>query len=304
MQCLCASVIALTVLIAAASGQRETVLPGLQRPSCLPGKTLFSAANSCRDILRCYPSSTSGEYYVRFWQQRQYVVRKVYCSMERTHCGIKGGWMRVAHLDTKEMAGCPEPLTQVNASNAKTLCTRSTETGCSSVLYRSHGYPYSRICGKAKGYSFGSPDAFARVPKNPNGIDHAYADGLSITHGSPRKMLWTYTAGLSENGWGDPYHSCPCSAKGMPAPPAFIGGDYICESAVKGKSERKWYLDDALWDGEGCPVGNNCCAKSGLPWFCQTLPVESTDNIEVRLCLDEPPEEEDIGIEELELFLY
>ena len=305
MQCLCASAILLAVLIAAASGSQGTGLPGLPRPSCLPGKTPFSAANSCKDIHRCHPSSPSGEYYVRFWQRGQYVVHKVYCSMETTRCGIKGGWMRVAHLNAKDnMAGCPEPLAAVNASDTKMLCTRSVKTGCSSVLYSSYGYPYSRVCGKAKGFGFGTPDAFARVPKNRKGIDHAYADGLSITHGSPRKMLWTYTAGLSEDGQGDPHHSCPCSAKGMPAGPAFIGNEYHCESAIRGEAEKKWYLDDPLWDGKGCPEGNSCCAKSGLPWFCQTLPVESTDDLEVRICLDEPPEEEDVGIEELEIFLY
>lgn len=304
MQCLCASSVVIAVLVAAASGQQDPVLPGLQQPRCLPGKTPFTAASSCRDILRCYPSSASGEYYVRFWKHNRYVVHKVYCSMETTYCGVKGGWMRVAHLDTKDMAGCPEPFTAVNVSDTKTLCTRSAETGCSSVLYTSYGYPYSRVCGKAKGFSFGSTDAFARVPWNPIGIDHAYADGISITHGTPRKMLWTYTAGLSENGQGSPHHSCPCSAKGVPAPPCFIGSDYHCESAIKGEAEKKWYLDDPLWDGEGCPEGNNCCAKSGLPWFCQTLPVESTDDLEVRICLDEVPEEENIGIEELEIFLY
>ena len=212
--------------------------------------------------------------------------------------------MRVAHLDTKDMTGCPEPLSAVNVSDTKTLCTRSAKTNCSSVLYPSYGYPYSHVCGKARGFSFGSTDGFARVPKNPKGIDHAYVDGISITHGTPRKMLWTYTAGLSEDGEGAPQHSCPCSAKEVPAPPSFIGSDYHCESAIRGEAVKKWYLDDPLWDGEGCPEGNSCCAKSGLPWFCQTLPMESTDDVEVRICLDESPEEENIGIEELEIFLY
>ena len=213
--------------------------------------------------------------------------------------------MRVAHLDTKDNGvQCPEPLAAVNASNDKTLCTKSVQTGCSSVMYTSYGYSYSQICGKARGFSFGAPDAFARGTKDSNSINSPYTDGLSITHGIQRKAVWTYTAGLSENGHGDLNHSCSCSARGTSTPPAFIGSEYHCESAVRGEAEKRWYLEDPLWDGEGCPKDNSCCAKSGLPWFCQTLPVESTDDIEVRVCMDEPPEEENIGIEELEIFLF
>jgi hypothetical protein len=39
-----------------------------------------------------------------------------------------------------------------------------------------------------------------------------------------------------------------------------------------------------------------------LPWFCRTLPCETTDDIEVRLCCDSPPSDEDITIEQLEIY--
>ena len=81
-------------------------------------------------------------------------------------------------------------------------------------------------------------------------------------------------------------YRCPCAAKGVPL-----------------NWQEKWYLDDPLWDGAGCPTGNSCCSNSGLPYFHRTLPCVTTDNIEVRLCADEPQPEEDIGLEELELYV-
>ena len=63
-------------------------------------------------------------------------------------------------------------------------------------------------------------------------------------------------------------------------------------------------LDDPLWDGDGCPADNNCCANAGLPWFCKTLPTEVKEDIEVRLCCEENPGNENIGVELLEILVY
>ena len=77
------------------------------------------------------------------------------------------------------------------------------------------------MCGRAKGYQKGSPDTFH---DNEQPIDSHYVDGLSITHGNPRQHIWTYAAGLTDNG-NIPCCNCPCAATAGPAPPSFVGND-------------------------------------------------------------------------------
>jgi len=49
-----------------------------------------------------------------------------------------------------------------------------------------------------------------------------YVEGISITLGLPRKHVWTYAAGLSDDfNYPGPCH-VPCTHPGPP-PPAFVG---------------------------------------------------------------------------------
>ena len=52
--------------------------------------------------------------------------------------------------------------------------------------------------------------------------------------------------------------------------------------------------DDPLWGGQGCGPFNSCCSFNCLPWFMKELPASTHDNIEMRLCANEPPPNEDI----------
>ena len=98
-------------------------------------------------------------------------------------------------------------------TNPIRLCGRRTDYGCDSVTFTIHGVQYKQVCGRVRGYQFGSPDAFDEVHGNcpaPCTIDKPYVDGVSITHGdSPRKHIWTYSAGVYENITSTA--SCPCS---------------------------------------------------------------------------------------------
>ena len=58
--------------------------------------------------------------------------------------------------------------------------------GCYSTFFSTNGVSYQHVCGRARGYQKGSPDAFYT-----NSIDTYYVDGLSITHGNPRQHIWT-----------------------------------------------------------------------------------------------------------------
>ena len=216
-------------------------------------------------------------------------------------CYAEGGWKRLAYWNMADKnTRCPPQLIETNPG--KRLCIKSVSRGCTSLLYKTYGTSYSQICGRIKGYAYFSPDAFGQHT-GPKNIDSAYTDGVSITYGSPRKHVWTYAAGLQEdaNFHGD---SCPCGKVPGNLPPSFVGANYYCESANRGGWERKWYLHDPLWDGHGCPHGNNCCANEDQPWFCRNLPIGSKGDIEVRLCLNQDRSDEDIGLELLELLIY
>ena len=265
------------------------------------GMTQDKPASSCRAIFLCYQhNATSGYYWIKGEIDGNIIIKRVYCNMGDTRCGIRGGWMRVAHIDmTDPDDTCPSPLRTI--TSPKRMCARSVSTGCSSVTYSTCGIPYTRVCGRAIGYDYGSSNAFS---SKSSGINGAYVDGLSITHGHPRKHIWTYAAGISEDRDHNKYHTCPCAVHPGPDPPAFVGDYYHCESGNTGVDEAQWYTDDPLWDGKGCVAGNNCCSTSGLPWFCRTLPCETTDDIEVRWCCSGSyKDNEDIATEVLEIFV-
>ena len=257
-------------------------------------------AASCREILDGNPNACSGYYWIRIVHNSKVTQKRMYCDMKTEHCGVTGGWMRVANLDmTNSGNKCPSGFKKIHSN--RRMCVKSAHTGCSSVLFRTYGKTYGRVCGRARGYGYYSPDAFGKHT-GPKNIDSHYVDGLSITYGSPRKHLWTYAAGLREikANEGD---TCPCANSPGYSPPSFVGNDFYCESANQGPWERQWYTHDPLWDGHGCPKGNNCCANPGLPWFCKTLPIQSTDDIEARLCLDQSTADEDVGLELLEIYI-
>ena len=213
--------------------------------------------------------------------------------------------MRVTSLNTRLGSSCPSNF-RLEYSGGKRFCVKRVSTGCSSQYYSTRGVPYAEVCGKAIGYQYGSPDAAPYPVGTYRSIEEAYMDGISITHGSrPRKHIWTYMGGFTE--LVDQLHkplTCPCSVNGVPLSyNNFVGNHFYCESGNPSNWQRKWYLNDPLWDGKGCPARNSCCSNSGLPYFYRTLPRLTTDNIEVRLCADQPRSDEDVGLEELELYV-
>ena len=111
------------------------------------GLSSYKPAKSCREILRCNPSSPSGYYWLKSATTE---CREVYCDMDTTHCNITGGWMRLAY---------------------------------------SH-----------------------------------YVDGVSITYGTPRRHIWTYASGLSDDGNNNNgVYNCPCAKYPGDAPPPLLG---------------------------------------------------------------------------------
>ena len=79
----------------------------------------------------------------------------------------------------------------------------------------------------SKRISIWSPKSFIS-----RSIDSYYVHGVSITYDeSPRKHIWSYSVGRSENQLGA---SCPCNNGSTAYIPSFVGDDYYCESGNSG----------------------------------------------------------------------
>ena len=257
---------------------------------------------SCREILNCFPSAPSGYYQIHAPNGS---LVQVYCDMEGTNCGGEGGWMRVAYVNMSQSGTtCPQGLTQKVLSGL-TLCGRSdTSVGsCQSTFFSSLGLSYSHVCGQLRGYQWGTTDAF--------GIQffaaERYVDGATITYGrGPRKHIWTYANGISLSFYNKA-DECPCNNNGtINVVPSFVGSDYYCETGLNGNGwSYIFFPNDPLWDGQQC-VGTEapCCTHPNMPWFNKTLSETTTEDIEVRVCLDQNTSDEDTLLQVIELFIY
>ena len=255
------------------------------------------AHTSCKELHQCNPALPSGYYNIMTPQGAE----RVYCEMKTNNCGdITGGWMRAAFIDMTNVNNtCPQGLTYT-VINSTRMCTRSHtgRYGCSSVTFPTHGVPYTKVCGRARGYAYRFTPAFQSFARTLE-IDSYYATGLSVTYGSPRSHIWTFAAGADDN----TCCNCPCALHPGPAAPPFVGDKYFCETGIIGQWEYQWYLDDPLWDSQGCANGSTCCDRGG-PWFTTTLSQEVIDDIELRMCFTTYTSKANIGVDQLEIFIY
>ena len=84
---------------------------------------------------------------------------------------------------------------------------------------------------------------------------------------------------------------CLCNYNSPVTVPSFIGNDYFCESGSPGHWQHNIYTDP-LWDGQQCGLIDKACCQV-LPWFNKTLISSTTDYIEMRVCEDQPADDED-----------
>ena len=239
---------------------------------------------SCKSINDADPSSSSGYYNISIGNGS---VVQVYCDMEGTNCGGEGGWTRLAYINMTQVgANCPVGLNQ-RSFNSKSYCgnTQSGLLRCIGTMFPTL-VEYSRVCGRVRGYQYGSPVAFFSYAVDSNlTIDDNYVDGVSITYGSaPRKHLWTYTAAPRDDIMQYSNFDCPCKKNSTTNVPAFVGTDYYCESGVESCCLNSVFSDEPLWDRQQCGGEALCCTHSNMPWFIKTLNETTTEDIELRLC--------------------
>ena len=221
-------------------------------------------------------------------------------------CNGTPGWRRVAFINMTDTSyNCPTGLNLTSYS--KRTCGRShTGSGCSSTTFSVGGLPYSRVCGRIRGYQFGATSAFYGASRG-QGIDSYYVEGVSLTHGGAdsRQHIWTFAAGLSEVTTIWPNHACPCDTAPYSVVPSFVGNDYFCESGVHSEWNHGFilYSNDTLWDGHDCTSTSTCCQFNSPPWFTKNLPTATTDDIELRICVKLTPSTKDVPLELIELYV-
>ena len=266
-------------------------------------------AKSCAEIFNKTNSVPSGYYWLK--SDNDSVVN-VYCDMTLTCKGVGGGWMQVVRLNmTNTSHQCP-PGTRLRTDLTKRVCANNlTSAGCSSTLFAVHGIEYNQVCGKIIAYQDKSPDAFGTLNQvtRSNNIDGNYIDGITLTHGSnPREHIWSFAAALDEVGDFELWKGyCPCININFPSstsqPPSFVGNDYFCDTGSQSRWVYIFYPDDPLWDGAGCGPANTCCSLNNPPWFLKQLPSSTTDDIEMRICRDQPASDEGTPIEIIRLYV-
>jgi len=225
--------------------------------------------SSCTDILNNHPSSPSGNYTLMLGSGQ--LKKKVYCDMTKTCGNITGGWMRVAQLDTQN---CPPSMFAKMFNEIQTCVVENDSPGCTPVIYSTLGVPYSKVCGKIRGYGIGTIDGFDyRLPSQKEVFSN-YLDGVSLT--SDTNHVWSFAAG-----------SCGCDL----TLPQFIQNDYTCDgqTCLLGA-----FCGDFLWNSTLC--GRN------TP-FLKSLPHTTTSDIMMRVCRDESRSNEDIAITGVDIYV-
>ena len=228
----------------------------------------------------------------------------IFFGQIKPNCGA-GLWYRVAFLNMSDPSQqCPSAWRLVTTNGVR-ACGRpvSSESSCNGTFYSAIN-EYQRVCGRVIGYQQGTPDGFGHM--NRGSINDAYLDGVSITYGQPRKHVWSYAAGYTENSASSITSNCPCAPMKGDKPQSFVGDNYYCESGNPTNQGPLGilYNDDKLWDGKQCDHEGTCCTDSNSPpWFSVRLSNHTTESIEVRICGDQGTGDEDTPIELLEIYV-
>ena len=255
-------------------------------------------ATSCKEVRDKCPECSSGYYKILVADLTE---KYVYCAYEE-RCATAGPWTRVAHLNMSDSNSvCPNGTQKfVNGSAIACGIQEPSDAMCVSITY-SIAHCYSEICGQVAGHQKGTTDAFATDQTDINGV---YVDGVSITRGSPRQHVWTYAIGMQEANISV-LHLCPCAANSTMQVPSFVGSDYYCESGNPGICDLTTiYSNDVLWDGEQCEILEmDCCTVPNQPWFHKVLDTPSVDDIEIRLCINQPTSDENVLVSLYDIYI-
>ena len=76
----------------------------------------------------------------------------------------------------------------------------------------------------------------------------------------------------------------------------------IMTTSVSLVAHNKLCIIDRLWDKKGySTIDQSCCEVTGLPWLHKIIQSLTTDYIELKVCLDEGTDNEDIPVNYYEI---
>ena len=285
----------------------------------------FEYFSSCKDILREYPETPSGFYYITSGPEK---FHKVYCEMEKEYCGVKG-WERFYYMDfvKNETHTCPgffqksfRSFTQQTRTTGKPTnemgkqfyCEGTVDNGCTTARFQLDDTRYSEICARIGGYQHGKPTAFKPYMEKDY---KTFMDGVYFTYGEDTKYLWGYAVGSYKN-YRTEYKNkvdnhlrdmCPDvhpTYKGQVPP--FVENYYYCDSGAyeaSANDSTRFFYKNRLFEGKGCEHPNYTCMRSGQPWFYRKLPVYFKDYIEMHSCNDDKWMTKDVRMDNIEIYL-
>ena len=244
------------------------------------------------------PAQSTSDIIEKELRKTRNIINRNY-RLQPCKCGGPG-WTRVLYLNMADTrTSCPANWT-LHEEPVRS-CGRKTDERwtCDSVLIPVT-MNYSIVCGRIYAYQRGFSYAFRySVYSKPNAsIDSSYVCGLSLTHGlvGQRKHVWTFAGAWDEttrynnNNTLLPYYSCPCIDPALTWPyevPSYVGDSYFCDTGahtITIDDVNKVFMDNPLWEGEGCGGSSTCCRLNNPPWFCQQLKYHTSDDLELRLC--------------------
>ena len=211
------------------------------------------------------------------------------------------GWKRVEYQDFRNR---PCYFGFYTFSDESHLCGVPNEHECREVTISIDDMEYNSVCGRIKAFQYGTPNGFNPEPF----LKYVYLTGISLTHGEPATHIWSFVAGHSQTGTPNATRTCPCDG-GAPSP-SFVGEDYFCEAAITRdissdpfKFDDTLFLRNPLWDGQGCIASSTCCSRQNHPYFIKHLETSTTDNINLRICIQGFSSSENILLEIVELYV-
>ena len=94
---------------------------------------------------------------------------------------------------------------------------------------------------------------------------------------------------------------CPCEAGS--APPAFVGTNYVCESAQLGSgSPRVYDNNDVLFDGLAIDTPSCVGSFESAPDFQVSVGAPTTEDLQVHVMMSQAKGDEDLAIIFLDLW--
>ena len=267
------------------------------------GRRRSLAAVSCGEIRDMDPSSGSRHYWLR--GEEELNPGKIFCDYEfeppsnlstvvfNVGSG-EGGWMRLVDWNMHNRhSRCPQGLMQDDSPRKG--CGNGRGHRCSSLTFSTHGVPYQRVCGMVSGYLRNTSDSplHRDCPSCHGNIDEAYLKGLSITYGSPRTHIWSYVADWTRAGSSHQSRR-PCPSASNLQPPDFVGRDHYCELGGQRQPRNSKDCGEVESSHGRCP---------GMPWFCRELSGPTTEDIELRVCLDPARDSEKVFVDVVKLFV-